>query len=140
WLSHEQMAEERATLHPADFARFWECRWTEPMGSWITREMYEAAEKGREASKGDQQFRYAGGVDVGLVRDATTVAVCHLEGDRVVLDKLVTLQGSKDAPVELEVLENVVIDLTRRFGVSRWVVEAPQAVGSVQRLEKRLRS
>src|SRR5207302_10485210 len=56
WLSPEQMAEQRATLHPADFARFWECRWTEPMGSWISVSMFNAAEKGREAHKGDPQF------------------------------------------------------------------------------------
>lgn len=40
--------------------------------------------------------------------------------------------------MELETLESLVIDLTKRFHVSRWVFEAPQAVASVQRLQKRL--
>jgi len=71
WLSVENMEEQRATLHPADFARFWECRWTEPIGSWISREMYEACVTGLEAFRGDPAHAYAGFVDLGLVRDAT---------------------------------------------------------------------
>ncbi len=140
WLSRDQMEEQRATLHPADYARFWECRWVEPKGSWITREMYDAAETGREAIAAVDGQRSVGFVDVGLVRDATAVAVCHREDDRVVADTLCTLQGTRDAPVELEVLEDLVLDLTSRFHVARWTFEAPQAVASVQRLQKRLGS
>jgi hypothetical protein len=139
WLSDEQMREQESTLHPSDYARFWLCKWTEPQGSWITAEMYDAAEVGREAAKGDPQFRYVGGVDIGLVRDLTAIAVCHAEGDRSVLDRLVTLKGSRGAPVELEVMEEIAEDLSRKLSVSEWVFEAPQAVASVQRLEKRLR-
>ena len=139
WLSPDNMLEQRATLHPADFARFWECRWVEPRGSWITREMYESAEQGKEAvSAGDDAYRRVGFVDIGLVRDATAVAVCHLEGERTVLDTLRTLQGTRDEPVELAVLEDLVTDLTRRFAVKRWIFESPQAVASVQRLAARL--
>jgi hypothetical protein len=138
WLAVENMEEQRATLHPADFARFWDCRWVEPRGSWITREMYDSAEKGEEVQAGDEQHRRVGFVDVGLVHDPTAVAVCHQEGERVVLDTLRTLQGSRDEPVELEVLEDLVTDLTRRFAVKYWVFESPQAVASVQRLAARL--
>ena len=136
WLSAADMEEQRATLHPADFARFWECRWTEAAGSWITSEMYEAAETGVEAFSGSG---CVGFVDVGLVHDATAVAVCHGEDGRVVLDKLDTLQGTRAAPVELEVLERLVEELTQQFGVRRWRFEAPQAAASVQRLQSRLR-
>jgi hypothetical protein len=142
WLSPKDLAEQRATLHPADYARFWECRWTEPSGSWITREMYDGAEVGQEGQVGDPRWRYAGFVDVGLVHDATAIAVTHAEGERgdarVVLDSLHTLQGSRAEPVELEAVEDLVADLTERFKVRHWVFEAPQAVASVQRLQQRL--
>ena len=140
WLSKEQMAEQEATLHPADYSRFWLCRWTEPMGSWLTREMFDSASVGQEAVKGDPQRVTCGFVDVGLVRDPTAIAVAHMEGDRVVLDTMRTLQGSRNEPVELAALEELVIDLTKRFHVSRWIFESPQAVASVQRLQKRLTS
>jgi hypothetical protein len=138
WLSERDMAEQRATLHPSDFSRFWECRWTESSGTWISREQYEAAEVGHEPTAGDPAFTYYGAVDLGLVHDPTAVAVVHVDGDRVVLDALHTLQGSRTDPVELAAVEELVIDLTQRFGVSKWIWEAPQAVGSVQRLQLRL--
>ena len=138
WLSPAQMEEQRRTLHPADFARFWECRWTEPQGSWITREMYDSAESGQEAFRGNVEWDYAGFVDIGLVHDATAIAVCHMEGDVVVADTLRTLRGTKTEPVDLELVEQIVTDLTRSFGVQEWIFEAPQAAASVQRLEKTL--
>jgi hypothetical protein len=138
WLRAEDMAEQERTLHPADYSRFWLCKWTEAAGTWITREMYDAAEVGAEPRSGEQHFTYYGAVDVGLVHDATAIAVCHLDGDRVVLDHLATLQGSRSNPVELSVIEDVVLDLSQRFHISRWIFEAPQAVGSVQRLQQRL--
>jgi len=138
WLSPAQMEEQRLTLHPADFARFWECRWTEPQGSWITREMYDSAESGQEAFRGNVEWDYAGFVDIGLVHDATAIAVCHMEGDVVVVDTLRTLRGTKIEPVDLELVEQIVTELTRSFGVREWIFEAPQAAASVQRLEKTL--
>lgn len=136
WLSERDMEEQRNTLHPADFARFWECKWTEPKGSWITREMYSAAETGLESQQGNG---CVGFVDVGLVHDPTAIAVVHQEGERVILDTLRTLQGSRNEPVQLEAVEDLVTDLTKRFGVKRWTFESPQAVASVQRLQARLR-
>jgi len=138
WLSPEDFEEQRLTLHPADFARCWECRWTEPKGSWITREMFDACLTGTEARRGDARSRYVGFVDVGLVHDPTAIAVVHRQGDTVVLDTLLTLQGTRNEPVELEVLEEVVVDLTERFRVREWRFEAPQAVASTQRLQKLL--
>jgi hypothetical protein len=137
WLSPADMDEQRDTLHPADFARFWECRWTEPKGSWITAEMYAAAEKGTE-SRTAAKSRAVGFIDVGLVHDPTVIAVCHKEGDAIVLDTLRTFQGSRNEPVSMEAVENEVRTLTGTFHVQEWVFEAPQAAASVQRLANSL--
>jgi hypothetical protein len=141
WLSPEVMDEQRESLHPADFARFWECRWVEPKGSWITHEMFEAAATGAEAFAPVQGSPYAIFVDVGLVHDPTAIAVCHLEGDLgtgvVVMDRLMTMQGSKAMPVDLEALEDLVGQLMEQYKCFRAIFEAPQAVASVQRLQKR---
>jgi len=90
WLSQVDMDEQQATLHPADFARFWECRWTEPKGSWITAEVYQnaLASGWKEQYRGDGQSRYVAFVDIGLVRDATAIAVAHAQGDVVFIDAI----------------------------------------------------
>ncbi len=143
WLTEADMEEQRATLHPADFARFWECRWVEPKGSWITREMYDACEVGEVATAAPAGRRAAGFVDLGLVHDATAIAVCHRDRDDagrvlIVLDTLKTLRGTRSAPVELEAVEDLVAELTERLGVVRWTFETWQGAGSVQRLRRRL--
>lgn len=142
WLSADVMEEQRESLHPADFARYWECRWTEPKGSWITHEMYEAAETGTESHVAVPGATYGIYVDLGLVHDATAIAVCHLEGDLgtgvVVLDTLRTMQGTRSMPVDLEAVEELVLALMAEYGCYRVVFEAPEAAASVQRLQKRL--
>lgn len=138
WLSAEAIEEQRQTLHPLDFKRYWLCEWCEPAGSWISREMYDAAEKGRESYRGDEQFSYVAFIDVGLTHDPTVIAVAHAEGDRAVLDTLKTFQGSKGQPVELEAVEQEVIRLARRYHLRSVRFESPQAVASSQRLSKRL--
>ena len=102
--------------------------------------MYEAVETGIESHSGVSGVRYAGFVDIGLVKDATAIAVCHKDPDSevVVLDALRTLQGNKSMPVELEAIEDTVAELTERFNCLEWIFEAPQAVASVQRLQSRL--
>jgi hypothetical protein len=138
WLSADDMAEQERTLHPADYARFWECRWVEPAGSWISAAMYDACETGRESQRAEVGQVSAGFVDVGLVHDATAICVAHRDGERVVVDTIKTIQGSRSEPVELEALEDLVAELTQRFNLSHWMFEAPQAVASVQRLQRRL--
>ncbi len=138
WLSADDMEEQRRTLHPADFARFWECRWVEPAGSWITKAMYDACEIGQESTSAEVGQVSVGFVDVGLVHDATAVAVAHRDAGHVVLDTLRTLRGTRSEPVELQVLEDLIADLTTRYAVRHWVFESPQAVASVQRLQTRL--
>jgi hypothetical protein len=140
WLLADMIEEQRETLHPADFARFWECKWTEAKGSWITREMFDACVPAERALpwKLPREAGCVGFVDVGLVHDPTAIAVVHRDGDVCVLDALETMQGSRNEPVQLEDLEELVVELTRRYGVGRWVFEAPQAVASVQRLQQML--
>jgi hypothetical protein len=136
WLSLKDWHEQRKTLHPSDFARFWECEWREPLGAWITSEVYNACETGTERT--DSISPSVGFVDIGLIHDATAICVTRAEGDKIVMLTMRTLRGTKTEPVQLEVVENLVADLTQAYKVRHWIFEAPQAVASVQRLQSRL--
>jgi hypothetical protein len=138
WLSAENMEEQREVLHPSDFARFWLCKWMEPKGSWITKEMYDAAELLKAGLPWNKENRYVGFVDIGISHDPTAIAVVHGEGDLVGLDAMFTIQGTRAEPVDIPAMEDLLCDLTDRYHVRHWMLEAPQAVGSAQRLQKRL--
>lgn len=93
--------------------------------------------------------RYVIGLDLGLTNDATVAAVAHVEdlgvevdgwatgGRRVVLDRLETWQGRKDAPVLLSTVDEWVGQASRLYGRAGVVCDPWQAVGLAQRLRSR---
>jgi len=143
WLAAEDLEEQRATIHPIDFAVYFEAQWSEPAGAWITSAMYDAIETGVEASGVAYPLTAVMYVDLGLRKDATAIAVCHgvQRPDNqtgVVTDTLRTLRGTKAEPVQLEAVEDLVVELVEAYRVRRVVFESWQGASSVQRLRKRL--
>jgi len=139
WLSAKDMDEQRDWLHPAEFARLWECRWVEAEGRFLTADLFDASITGKEQFTGDRAHRYYIYVDLGWVHDATCVAVVHVDGDRVILDTLRTIQPTPGAGLVLADVDDLVVALTEQFpGVRAVTFEAPQAMASVQSLSKRL--
>jgi hypothetical protein len=73
----------------------------------------------------------------GLLIDATVVVMGHREGALICIDRITTLQGTRQAPVQLEAVEDVLLGLDAAFRV-RWIrIESWQGAGSVQRLVRR---
>ncbi len=143
WLALEDLEEQRATIHPIDFAVYFEARWSEPAGAWITSAMFDAIETGTEASGLPYPATSVMYVDLGLRKDATAIAICHgvqrSDGQAaVVLDTLRTLRGNKAEPVQLEAVEDLVVEMCEAYRVRRVVFESWQGASSVQRLRKRL--
>lgn len=81
-------------------------------------------------------------LDVGVVHDATVVAVMHREDDaagvrRVVLDRVERWRGSRDAPVPLAAVAATVWALSREFGGAHVVLDPHQAKLIAQQLAGR---
>jgi hypothetical protein len=73
---------------------------------------------------------------VGLVHDPSTIAVGHLEEGCVYIDRLLTFQGSRTAPVQIATLEAALIDLAQKFSLARIRVESYQGASTVQSLQR----
>lgn len=143
WLALEDIEEMRTSLHPVDFAVFFEARWTDAEGAWISSEMWSAVETGTESAGLPFPVQAVGFVDLGLRGDKTAVAVCHIvrgeDGEPVVkLDTLRTLRGTKVAPVQLDAVEDLCAELTTTYRVRHWTFETWQGAASVQALRRRL--
>jgi hypothetical protein len=88
---------------------------------------------------------YRIGIDLGLSHDRTAVAVAHAEIDpgteppsrRIVLDRLVVFEGTKDHPVRISEVEAAVLSLQRAYNRARVRADPWQAVGMIQRLRAR---
>jgi len=138
WLSVKKYEQMRNSLHPDVFRRYFECVWVEAEGSFIAVELYDAAVTGQEAFAGTQGVTSVGYVDLGISHDITAGAIMRPDGERVVLDSLFTIKGTKKEHVDLPALEERLVAMTEPFHVGEWKLEAYQAEMLVQRLQKRL--
>jgi hypothetical protein len=83
------------------------------------------------------------GLDAGLKNDRSVLSVCHSErssdgaAERVVLDRMEVLQGTRDRPVQLGDVEALAVEASRQFGHARIVADPWQTIGMLQRLRDR---
>jgi hypothetical protein len=50
------------------------------------------------------------------VHDPTVIAVGHREDGLICIDRIITFQGSREAPVQLADVERTLVELSQQFG------------------------
>ncbi|HEX3542786.1 MAG TPA: hypothetical protein VHT75_20325 [Acidimicrobiales bacterium] len=148
WLSAESLEAQREMLTDSQFARLHLNQWSASEDRLVSQEALAAA----VVLKGPLEPRpgvvYRIGVDVGLRRDRTAIAVAHAEAAgeaalgqtqprRVVLDRLVVLAGSREREVQLDDVEDIVADLSSMYNRAMVRMDPFQAIGVAQRLRRR---
>ena len=80
---------------------------------------------------------YVGGLDLGLTRDRTALAIVHRDRrlGRITLDDLLVWQGTRSDPVSIAAVERAVVDASRRFPGIRVFADPWQVHGSIERLK-----
>jgi phage terminase large subunit-like protein len=138
WVSAEWVEQMRALLPPAAFKRVILNEWSTGVGDFVSAEQWAACvDAKREPSvRGEWTRRYTAGLDLGLTKDRTALAVVHREGDRVVLDELQTWQGSSREPLSIETVERALLDVRRRYESLLVRADPWQLAGSIQRLRR----
>jgi hypothetical protein len=116
WMDADRLGEQRQRLPAAVFAQLFENEWTQAEGSFLDPLVVEAAFclDGPALERGEG--RYVAGLDLGTVNDRTVLAVGHRVGDRVVLDRMQTWQGSRRRPVDFAEVERFIVSAHKRFG------------------------
>lgn len=141
-VSPDFLARQQRILLPTAFAREHENRWIEASDSYTTAAEVDDAMDGAwvESLAGDPAHEHVIAVDLGLVHDPSVVGVGHVEtvegAALVCIDRLVTFQGSREEPVQLEAVEAEVRDLATRFRTRTIIIETWQGAGLAQRLER----
>jgi phage terminase large subunit-like protein len=147
WLDPKRVEEQRRRLPESSFRRLF-------LNEWVSGEDRVASMEDLRACvmlDGPQEPRegtdYVIGVDLGLKRDRTAVAICHgerLRGDedptvgaRIVLDRLQVWQGSRLQPVRLDDVEEWISAASQRYNGAAVILDPWQAAGLAQRLQAR---
>jgi len=143
-ISPEKLAEQQKLLTPAQFARLHLNQWSSADEALVRAEDLAACVAHDDALEPARGARYVVGLDVGLTRDRTAVAVLHTlhgrdnDGEpRVVVDRVVRVQGTRARSVRLDDVEALVADVARRYNGARVIADPWQAVGLCQRLRAR---
>ena len=137
WMAEDRLAEQRARVTPSLYARLFENVWTTAEDRLTSADALAACVTLDGPLAYDPAHSYVVALDLGLKRDATAATVCHREGERVVLDRIATWQGSRLKPVRLAEVEEWVEQAARSFGGAQIVLDPWQTVGLAQRLRER---
>jgi len=131
------LARQRRLLMPTQYAREHENAWVDAADSFTTAaEVDRAMASGwAEQGVGLSGVDYEAFGDLGAVHDPTVLCVGHAEpGGLIVIDRLDTLQGSREAPVQIAAVEARIRDLASRFRLVRCRIESWQGLALAQSL------
>lgn len=147
WWSPEDVAEAKADLTDSDFRRLVLGEWCASEGRLTSADDVRACVRESEAELPfEQGHRYVMGLDLGLTKDRAVLTIGHAEQvdrgeDRtstmVVVDRMAVWQGSKAAPVSIELVEATILEAWHAYGRPRLVVDPWNAAMLVQRLRRR---
>lgn len=133
------LERQRRLLLPMQYAREHENRWVDHADSFVSQAEVDAA----MGTGWAEQTRGTGApsvlaVDIGVLHDATVCGVGRRGPDgRIYIDRLVRLQGSREAPVQMATIEQHVRDLDAAFApVTKIRIESWQGMGMAQSLTR----
>jgi hypothetical protein len=117
WISADRLAEQRARLPHAVYQQLWENSWTVADGAFLDPAMIDAAFTldGPALRRAGDGVAYVAGLDLGVRHDRTVFAIGHRDGDAVVLDRMMSWQGSRLRPVDFAEVEGFIVEAHRRF-------------------------
>src|SRR5262249_14290571 len=133
------LERQKRLLMPAQYAREHQNTWVDQADSFTGQAAVDAAMSTGwtepERGSGDASVL---AVDLGAIHDPTVVGVGHRGADgRIYVDTLRTLQGSREQPVQLAVVEQTVRDLAALFApVVKIRIESWQGMATAQALTR----
>jgi phage terminase large subunit-like protein len=137
WISEEHLEEQRRRLPESSFRRLHLNEWTEPEDRLTAVGDLDAAMSLDGPIAPVRGVRYTMGLDLGLVRDRTAVAVCHRDAESVICDRLQVWSGTRQNPVDLSEVESWVAEAVAEYNGARVHADPFQAALMIQRLRAR---
>jgi hypothetical protein len=143
WLDEADVEGERRRLPESTFARLFLNRWASSEDTLLKLEDVQAAACLPGALDPEQGTAYILGVDLGVRRDRSAVAVCHAEpvdeqdgGTRIVVDALDVFAPPRGRDIDLGQVEECVFARARLYHHAAVIFDPSQAYGMMQRLSR----
>ena len=139
WIDPAHLAEQRDLLPAPVFDRLWRNLWQHSDGEFVTLEEVRACrdELLRKRNQGQPGIRYFAAIDYAEKRDYTVGVVVHLEGNRIVVDRMDVAVPSPGKPIPVQWVEDWMRHVAANFHGTAFVVDEYQLLGTIQRFEQR---
>jgi len=137
WIDDDQLAEQKALLPPAVYARLWLNEWQHSDGEFVSLAEAQACrdESLSPQIKGEHDREYFAAVDYAEKHDLTVGCVVHQEQGRIVVDRMDVVQPTPERPTPVRWVEDWIESVAARFTNTRFVLDEHQLVGTIQKLE-----
>ena len=130
------LERQRRLLLPGQYAREHQNQWIDAADAFTSASEVDAAmgQAWTMQLAGSPGVDYELFVDLGAIHDPTVLAVGHALAGSIYIDKLLTLQGTREAPVRIAVVEQTIRQLADSFHIVRGRIESWQGLALVQSL------
>ena len=135
WQNQERLEEQRRRLPESSYRRLFLNEWTSSEDRLTTVDDLQACVTLDGSIPPQARQRYVIGLDIGLTSDRTVAAVCHQDGERIVLDRMEVWAGTRQRPVRLEEVEVWLLQAHHSYNRAQVVMDPWQAVAMAQRLK-----
>lgn len=138
WMDTAAMDDLRRTVPPQLARRLFDNEWVDPSDgcNFLTRpEVSECiSPELLPHSVGEPGHSYIASIDYGPVRDRTVCTLIHrTEDDKIFVDRMDIMQGSRENPVKIEAVERWIDDIRKDFELSSVVIDPYQMESTYQR-------
>ena len=132
WIDPAALEEQRALLLPPQFARLHMNQWVAPEDRLTTVDDVRACVTHYGPLEPRVGVSYRIGVDLGVKRDSSVVAVLHAEGSgderRVIVDRVDAFVPRTGSPVDLAVVEEAIRAASRTYNRAQVVMDPWQGL------------
>jgi phage terminase large subunit-like protein len=139
WITDQYLRDQEAALPTNRFRRLHCNEWGAADTAFLVdTEIARALDGSVDRTATDRVHPWVAAIDYGRTVDMTAICVARLRPDGVVqVGDLVVLKGTREQPVPLELVEQEILALARRFRLVHVLADQWQMHGSIERLARR---
>jgi phage terminase large subunit-like protein len=134
WISDDALAEQRRLLPESQYRRLHLNEWVSSEDRLVSAEDLAACATLDGPQAPAVGTRYVMSLDMAYVHDQAVLAVCHRDGERVVLDRMHAWKGSRLRPVREHDVEATLLEAHRAYNRPEALLDPWQTKGMAQRL------
>ncbi len=87
--------------------------------------------------RGNPNYTYYGHIDLSLTTDATGIAICHREQEKIIIDMMMRIKAEKGKEIDISGINAIIFELKARgFSIFKCTFDQFQSAASIQEFNR----